>query len=80
MIDKDLKEDASITQHFPDARVLYCNWHNDQTFQKKFKNKSFECVQEMMLAENEDRFNAKLSEFEKLGKIYLSLCTIACKF
>ena len=28
MIDKDLKEDAAISEAFPNAIILYCFWHD----------------------------------------------------
>jgi hypothetical protein len=67
MIDKDLKEDSAIAKAFPNARVLYCFWHNEKTFRKMFKNNAaFECVKSMMLTESEDEFNDKLDEFKQL--------------
>jgi hypothetical protein len=36
MIDKDLKEDSAISKAFPNAAVLYCFWHNENTFRQRY--------------------------------------------
>ena len=66
MIYKDLKEDSAIQKAFPEAQVLYCTWHNENTFKKHFKGDTFECVKQMMLAETEEDFNLFLEKFKIL--------------
>ena len=69
MIDKDLKEDSAIQKAFPEAQVLYCTWHNENTFKKHFKGDTFECVKQMMLAETEEDFNLFLEKFKIFNEI-----------
>ena len=38
MIDKDLKEETVIQETYPNVHILYCFWHVQNTFKKKFKN------------------------------------------
>jgi hypothetical protein len=40
MIDKDLKEEAVVSETFPNAQILYCFWHNQNTFKKSLKQMS----------------------------------------
>ena len=61
MIDKDLKEELVIKETFPNVQALYCNWHNQNTFKKRFKNYSFELV--MKAADSEQEFEKMVSEF-----------------
>jgi hypothetical protein len=66
MIDKDLKEDSAITKAFPQARVLYCNWHTEKTFRKRFNKTTADCAIQMMLAATETEFNRQLEKFRTL--------------
>lgn len=62
-----MKEDSAISKAFPSVQLLYCFWHNEKTFKKRFKSKTFDCVKEMMLTDSEEKFNEKLTEFNNLG-------------
>ena len=63
------KEDTAIMKSFPEARILYCFWHNEKTLKKVLKRaQTFACVKAMMLTDSEETFYIKVAEFRELEK------------
>lgn len=68
MIDKDLKEDNVLSEAFPNSRLLYCFWHVEKIFKRRYKtSQNFQLCKQMMLAETEEDFNSKKDEFLRLN-------------
>ncbi len=65
MIDKDLKEDAALTNVFPNAKILYCFWHVEKIFMKNYKQQNqLDLLKQMMLVTSAIEFEIKKKEFE----------------
>ena len=70
MIDKDLKDDAAITEAFPHALILYCFWHVEKIFQRKYKStETLKVLRAMMLATSIEKFDLKKADFAELEKV-----------
>jgi len=63
MIDKDLKEDNVLSEAIPHATLLYCFWHVEKIFIRRYKSKAIQQLcKEMMLAPSEQVFDEKKNE------------------
>ena len=78
MIDKDLKEDRFLSESFPGARIVYCQWHVQEIFKKKVKNK--QAFEQLFLMQNvesvteflqlQQSFNTEFEQFPCLVSYY----------